>query len=196
MRWTGSNGNAQKQGIFLRISVVARAAAFGAEAASLVEGDGRGVAGADFEGEVAGVVGGRPDEDCADEGGSEAVTASVGADGHRVEGAEILLAGRTLNQQEGGGGEGSDIFLAWLLRAGVDSDESGAEEGWVGFRIGAGDVGGVGGGWPARGFGGLLGDGEDLVEVGELHGAEGEGHRAADAGDFGFEKISASERRR
>lgn len=56
MRWTGSNRHAQKQGIFFRISVVAGAAAFGAEAASLVKGEGGGVAGANFEGEMACIV--------------------------------------------------------------------------------------------------------------------------------------------
>jgi hypothetical protein len=56
VRWTGSNRHAQKQGIFFRISVVAGAAAFGAEAASPVKGEGGGVAGANFEGEMACIV--------------------------------------------------------------------------------------------------------------------------------------------
>jgi hypothetical protein len=102
-------------------------------------------------------------------------------------------------EKEGGGGEGSDFFFGGAGAClEVDGDEGGALE--VGLWVGD-EVGSVAGGLPARGFGGLLGDGEDLVEVSGLHGAEGDGersgvHGAAEAGDLGFEKISASERRR
>ena len=67
------------------MSVVTGAAAFWPEAASLVEGDGGSVAGADFEGDVAGVISSGPGEDRAEEGGAEALAAGDRVDGDGVE---------------------------------------------------------------------------------------------------------------
>ena len=107
---TGGNGRAQDQGIFFRMSVVAGAAAFGAEAEAPIEADGRGIAGADFEGEMAGVVLGGPGEEGAEEGVAEALTAGLGQDGYGVELAEVLCA----VEEERGGCEGEDIFFGGL----------------------------------------------------------------------------------
>ena len=80
---------------------------------------------------------------------------------------------------------------------GVDSGESGAEEGGV-RRVGR-EVRNVSGTRPLRGFGGCGGDGEDRIEVGGLHGSDREGHERGAGfgrgGALGAEKISASERR-
>jgi hypothetical protein len=89
---TQGNLPAQKQGIFFWISVVTGTPTFGAEAALLVEGEGSGVAGADFEGEVAGVIAGRPGKDCTEEGGGHALAAGGRMDGYGIELAEVLLA--------------------------------------------------------------------------------------------------------
>jgi hypothetical protein len=87
------------------MSVVAGAAAFFAEAEAVVKADSGGAAGADFEGEMAGVILGGPGEDGAEEGGSEALAAGVGVDGHGVQLAEVFLC----NLEESGGGEGEDF---------------------------------------------------------------------------------------
>jgi len=103
------------------MSVVAGAAAFFDQAEAPVEGDGRRVAGADFEGEMAGAVLEGPGEDGAEEGGSEALAARCGMDGYGVELADVLLA----IEQKGGGGEGEGFCLAAC-------DEGGSVEGRVG----------------------------------------------------------------
>jgi hypothetical protein len=88
----GGNLHAQKQGIFFWISVVTGAPTFWAEAASEVKGDGGGVASADFQAEVAGVISGRPGKDCTEEGGGHALAAGGWEDGYGVELTEVLLA--------------------------------------------------------------------------------------------------------
>jgi hypothetical protein len=66
------------------MSIVEGAAAFGSEAEAFVEADGGGVGGADFEGEVVGVVGGGPGEEGAEEGGGDALAAGDREDGDGV----------------------------------------------------------------------------------------------------------------
>jgi hypothetical protein len=75
------------------MSVIAGAAAFRAEAEPVVEGDGGGVAGADFEGEMAGVILGGPVSDGVQESGGETLAAGFGLDCHGVQLAGIFVAG-------------------------------------------------------------------------------------------------------
>jgi hypothetical protein len=163
------------------MSVVAGATAFRAEAEALVEADGGGVAGANFEGEVVGVVDGGPGEEGAEEGGGDASAAGFGENGHGVQLAEVLVA----VEKKSGGCESLDLVL-------IEGHDCGSEE----VRVGGvgGQVGGIVGGLPLRDFGAGGGDGEDRVEVGRLGWADG--HAGEVGASLGFEKISASERRR
>ena len=99
------------------MSVVTRAAAFWPETEALVERDGGGVAGADFEGEMVGTALGGPGEEGAQEAGADALAPGVGVNDDGVELAEVLFA----VEEEGGGGEGVDP--CWLVR-GVDDEEA------------------------------------------------------------------------
>jgi hypothetical protein len=119
------------------MSVVAGAAAFTAEPLALVETDGGGVPGADFQGKVVGVVGGSPGEEGPDEGGGDALAAGFGEDGDGVELAEVLSS----IDEKSRGGEGLDFFF----RGG---DQCGSEE--VGVGSIGGEVGSVVGRLPLR----------------------------------------------
>jgi hypothetical protein len=163
------------------MSVIAGPETLRAEAEALVEADGRGVGGADFEGEVMGVVERGPFEEGAEEGGGEPLAAGLGVDGHGVKLAEVL---RSI-EQKGGGCEGLDMVPK-------DGDDCVSEE--VGAGGVGGQVGAIGGGRPLRSFGAGRGDSEDRIQVGGLGSAEG--HAGEMGVSLGFEKISASERRR
>jgi hypothetical protein len=148
-----------ENGILYRISIVARAQTFLAEPIAVIKADGRDVGGADFEGEAAAVVCGCPVQDCFEQGGADALPASVRVDGHGIQFAAVLgIFGAGRVEQEAGGSKSCDA-------AGEHGDERGAEQ----RRLGRAEVTHVVRRLPLGRFRRLGGDREDHVEVLGLH---------------------------
>lgn len=162
------DGRGEEESILFGICIVGGAAALGQQTEALIEADGGGVAGADFESKGASALGCGPGGDGSEKSGADALTAGVDADGHGFDLAAILFP----VEKETGGGEAEDL--------GTDGGDPGGAQG--SGRRSVAKKGGVVIGGPARGFRAGGGDGGGSGDVGGLHGPD-YGMRAG--ADFG-----------